>query len=170
MYETIRYAIGQSSLGPFIAAVSDKGLVLFEFGDAHAALVEILRRRFPEAAFVVDTESLSPTVATLAALVDHPERNADIPLDIRGTDYQKRVWEILRRVPTGQTTSYGAVAAELGTRDARDATKAIAANVIAILIPCHRVIRKDGTISGYRWGVRRKRALLSREETAPVAT
>jgi AraC family transcriptional regulator, regulatory protein of adaptative response / methylated-DNA-[protein]-cysteine methyltransferase len=85
-------------------------------------------------------------------------------LDMRGSDYQKHVWAMLREIPSGETTSYGAMAAKLGTRDARDVTEAIGSNTIAILIPCHRVIKKDGSISGYRWGVRRKRSLLEREQ------
>jgi AraC family transcriptional regulator of adaptative response/methylated-DNA-[protein]-cysteine methyltransferase len=89
-----------------------------------------------------------------------------LALDIRGTDFQKRVWEILRRIPAGETTYYGAVAAELGSTDARETTDAIANNPIAVLIPCHRVVKKDGSLSGYRGGVSRKRALLSREQHA----
>jgi AraC family transcriptional regulator of adaptative response/methylated-DNA-[protein]-cysteine methyltransferase len=99
----------------------------------------------------------------LAHIVDHPHEQSDIPLDLRGSDFQKRVWSLLRTVPAGSTITYGDLAAQLGTRDAREVGEALAANRIAILVPCHRVIKKDGSISGYRWGVRRKRALLGRE-------
>jgi AraC family transcriptional regulator of adaptative response/methylated-DNA-[protein]-cysteine methyltransferase len=160
MSETIRYAIGQSSLGDFVAAVSDHGLVAFEFTDRGAVTLE---GRFPEASIEEDRDRLSPIVASLETLVDHPDTDPGIALDPRGSDYQKRVWSLLREIPAGQTTSYGALAARLGTRDAREVTEAIASNMIAILIPCHRVVKKDGSLSGYRWGVRRKRALLERE-------
>jgi AraC family transcriptional regulator of adaptative response/methylated-DNA-[protein]-cysteine methyltransferase len=102
-------------------------------------------------------------VGKLEHLVDHPDQDPGIVLHMRGSDYQKQVWTILREVPAGETTNYGSLAANLGTRDARDVTEAISSNTIAVLIPCHRVVKKDGSISGYRWGVRRKRILLQRE-------
>jgi len=166
MTEQIRYAFGQSSLGEFLAARSQQGLVVFEFIDAKDKRVERLRERFPDAVVVEDRDDLKDMCVTLSEVVDHPERPCLVPLDVRGTDFQKRVWEVLRRIPAGETTHYGAVAAQLGSRDARDTTEAIASNPIAILIPCHRVIKKDGSLSGYRGGVRRKRALLSREQQA----
>ncbi|MBU6458478.1 MAG: methylated-DNA--[protein]-cysteine S-methyltransferase, partial [Bradyrhizobium sp.] len=95
--------------------------------------------------------------------VEDPGFDPELPLDMRGTTYEIKVWSMLRALPIGETISYGAIAAQLGTRDARDVTKAIASNPIAVLIPCHRVIKKDGSISGYRWGVKRKRELLARE-------
>lgn len=164
MTETIRYAVDVSSLGPFISAVSERGLVAFEFGESPTALVDAVGARFPDACLENDPEGLSKTTAALARLVDHPAVDPRIPLDMRGTDYQKRVWEMLRQIPPGETTNYGAIAAQLGTRDAREVTDAIASNTIAILVPCHRVIRKDGSLSGYRWGTKRKRALLDREK------
>jgi len=165
MTETIRYAWGTSSLGSFLAAVSDRGLVMFEFGERTETL-DALRAHVPDARLKEDGKGLSDLIGSLAELVEHPDRTPDIPLDIRGTDYQKRVWDILRQIPAGETTYYGAVAAQLGTRDARDATAAIASNCIAILIPCHRVVKKDGSLSGYRAGPRLKRALLTREQRA----
>jgi AraC family transcriptional regulator of adaptative response/methylated-DNA-[protein]-cysteine methyltransferase len=96
--------------------------------------------------------------------IEQPDRDPGLPLDLRGTPYELKVWTMLRSVPAGETTNYGALAAELGTRDARDVTEAIASNPVAVLVPCHRVIKKDGSISGYRWGVKRKRALLAREQ------
>jgi AraC family transcriptional regulator of adaptative response/methylated-DNA-[protein]-cysteine methyltransferase len=167
MSEHIRYALGESSLGDFIAAASDRGLVAFEFGDRHEGLVDALRTRFPNATIAEDGVGLYDIVQKLTAVVDNPQQDPGLALDIRGTDYQKSVWGILREIPAGQTTTYGAIAAKLGTpRDPRDVTEAIAANTIAILIPCHRVVKKDGSLSGYRWGFKRKRALLSREQSA----
>ena len=165
MSERIRYAWGQSSLGDFIAAISDEGLVAFEFMKRSGGVLIALRERFPEAAIDLDEAGLADVVGRLAAVVERPDVDAGLPLDMRGSDYQKKVWGILCRVPAGQTTSYGAIAAEMGTPlDARDATDAIANNMIAILIPCHRVVKKDGSLSGYRWGAKRKRALLAREQ------
>jgi AraC family transcriptional regulator of adaptative response/methylated-DNA-[protein]-cysteine methyltransferase len=166
MSEHVRYAWGQSSLGEFIAAISERGLVAFEFSDSRAAALDAVRARLPDAVFEDGGEGLAALVGKLATLVDHPERDPDIVLDPRGSDYQKQVWALLREIPTGQTTNYGALAAKLGTRDARDVTEAIASNGIAILIPCHRVVKKDGSLSGYRWGFKRKRALLERERQA----
>jgi AraC family transcriptional regulator of adaptative response/methylated-DNA-[protein]-cysteine methyltransferase len=166
MLETIRYAFGRSSLGQFLAAASDRGLVAFEFADHGAAVPDTLRDRFPAASIEEDHGRLTELIGGLEALVDHPENDPGIALDPRGSDYQKQVWSLLREIPAGQTTSYGALAAKLGTRDARDVTAAIASNAIAILIPCHRVVKKDGSLAGYRWGVRRKRALLEREKAA----
>lgn len=166
MTERIRYAWGDSSLGHFIAAVSDTGLVAFEFAEREADAVEALAARFPDANVERDGTGLVDTVAALTEIVDHPDRDSTIALDMRGTDYQKQVWTILRDIPAGTTTNYGAVAARMGTRDPRDVTEAIASNTIAILIPCHRVVKKDGSLSGYRWGFKRKRELLAREQRA----
>ena len=166
MLETIRYAFGQSSLGDFLVASSEQGLVAFEFTDQGAATLDTLRGRFPAASLEEDNAGLADVAGKLVALVDHPETDPGIVLDLRGSDYEKRVWSLLREIPAGQTTSYGALAARLGTRDAREVTEAIASNAIAILIPCHRVIKKDGSVSGYRWGTKRKRALLERERQA----
>jgi AraC family transcriptional regulator, regulatory protein of adaptative response / methylated-DNA-[protein]-cysteine methyltransferase len=165
MSEQIRYAWGQSSLGEFIAAISNKGLVAFEFMKRIGEVPASLRTRFPDAAIELDEVGLADVVRKLTEIIDRPHLDPGIPLDIRGSDYQKQVWNILRRIPAGQTTSYGTIAAEMGTpHDARDVTDAIANNTIAILIPCHRVMKKDGSLSGFRWGARRKRALLAREE------
>jgi AraC family transcriptional regulator of adaptative response/methylated-DNA-[protein]-cysteine methyltransferase len=166
MQEKIRYAWGASSLGEFIAAVSDVGLLAFEFGENRTAMLNALENRLPEASVVNDQDGLAGILESLERIVDQPGQDASIALDMRGSDYQKQVWTMLREIPAGETTSYGALAAKLGTRDARDVTEAIGSNMIAILIPCHRVIKKDGSISGYRWGVRRKRSLLEREQSA----
>ncbi|MGX5721664.1 methylated-DNA--[protein]-cysteine S-methyltransferase [Shinella zoogloeoides] len=150
MREIIRFAWGISSLGDFVVAMSEKGLVALEFSSMHAAMEDALRIRFPE--------------AELERSEDDPASDCGLPLDLRGTSYEVQVWMMLREIRAGQTTSYGALAAKLGSRDPREVTAAIANNPIAVIVPCHRVIKKDGSISGYRWGVRRKRALLAREQ------
>ncbi len=167
MSDPIRYAWGTSGLGAFIAAASDHGLVAFEFGDWHTAQLEALQRRCPGAILIEDAAGLAETIAKLAALVEHPERDPGLALDIRGSAFEKRVWDALRDVPAGQTASYGDIAVKLGTpRQAREVAEACAANTLAILIPCHRVVKRDGALSGYRWGAKRKRALLAREQNA----
>ena len=163
MPERICYAWGDSSLGQFIAAVSERGLVAFEFADGRAAALEALQARLPDILLEESRDGLAGLVGRPAAVVDHPGTDPGIALDPRGSDYQKQVWSLLRAIPAGETTTYGALAAKLGTRDARDVTEAIASNAIAVLIPCHRVVKKDGSLAGYRWGSKRKRALLERE-------
>ncbi len=166
-HDFLLYAWGQSSLGDFIAARSDRGLVAFEFASADSSVVKDLRERFPNIVTTEHPSAMAETIAALVHLVDHPHEDPGIPLDIRGTDYDKKVWDLLRDIPPGTTTSYGAIAGKMGTpRDARDATAAIAANRLAILVPCHRVVKKDGSLSGYRWGSKRKRELLERERRA----
>ncbi len=167
MSEHIRYAFGRNSLGDFIAAASDRGLVAFEFGDRPTSLLDALRLRFPDACVEQDNARLAATIEELAAVVEHPDHRSALALDVRGSDYERRVWDALRDIPPGRTVSYGDIAAKLGApREAREVAEACAANTIAILIPCHRVTKKDGSISGYRWGFRRKRALLAREREA----
>jgi AraC family transcriptional regulator of adaptative response/methylated-DNA-[protein]-cysteine methyltransferase len=168
MREVIRYAWGTSSLGDFYIARSEWGLVACEFSAERAALDDALRTRWPEADVVSDPENMTEVIDQMNRLIERPASNPGIPLDPRGTPFELRVWCMLREIPIGGTTSYGALAAKLGTRDARDVTAAIMANPLAILIPCHRVIKKDGSISGYRWGVRRKRDLLERERAAAI--
>jgi AraC family transcriptional regulator of adaptative response/methylated-DNA-[protein]-cysteine methyltransferase len=166
MSEIIRYAWGESSLGPFIAARSERGLVAFEFADRATASVEALRSRFPDA-HVAEDAAMADTIERLASVVDHPERDAGLVLDPRGTEYERRVWNALREVPAGRTVTYGDIAAALGApRDTREVGEACAANTLAILVPCHRVVKKDGSLAGYRWGYKRKRALLAREQQA----
>jgi AraC family transcriptional regulator, regulatory protein of adaptative response / methylated-DNA-[protein]-cysteine methyltransferase len=167
MSEIIHYAFGPSSLGGTFAAMSDAGVVAFEFGDDRAALLDRLQQRFPAAQLDEDSAGLAATLDQLAAVVDAPRRDPGLALDLRGTAWQLRVWEMLQNIPAGETTTYGEIAARLGMPlDARDATQAIAANPVAVLVPCHRVVKKNGTLSGYRWGFWRKRALLARERDA----
>lgn len=162
-FGSLFYAWGKSSLGDFIAVESNRGLVAFEFAEPEDNVLDKLQARLPDAALTEHPAAMAETIAALARVVDHPSEDPGIPLDIRGTDYEKKVWDLLRQIPPGTTTSYGTIAAQMGTRDARDVTTAIAANTLAILIPCHRVVKKDGSLSGYRWGSKRKRTLLARE-------
>jgi len=164
MREIIRFAWGTSSLGDFMIAMSKKGLVALEFNLRRAATEEALRVRFTEADVLDSQTDLVNIVELVRRAIEDPCFDPDLPLDLRGTAYEITVWKMLQSIPAGKTTNYGALAAELGTRDARDVTEAIARNPIAVLVPCHRVIKKDGSISGYRWGVKRKRALLALEQ------
>lgn len=163
MANTIRYAFGDSSLGPLVAALSERGLAFVAFDAGRAEL----EARFPDADLVEDPAALRETLGRLAGLVDHPEGDADFALDLQGSEFECRVWNALRAIPAGTTASYGEVAARIGApRQAREVGEACAANRLALVVPCHRVVKKDGSISGYRWGVRRKRALLEREHSA----
>jgi AraC family transcriptional regulator, regulatory protein of adaptative response / methylated-DNA-[protein]-cysteine methyltransferase len=166
MREIIRFAWATSTLGDFIVALSDNGLVTLEFGSHHAALESALQDRFPEADIVGSRTELADVLDKIGRAIEEPGFDPRIPLDLRGTPYEVHVWSMLCAIPAGETTTYGALAARLGTRDAREVTGAIACNPIAVLVPCHRVIKKDGSISGYRWGFKRKRELLAREHRA----
>jgi AraC family transcriptional regulator of adaptative response/methylated-DNA-[protein]-cysteine methyltransferase len=167
MTKIIRYAQGESSLGIFVSALSDRGLVMMEFGDLEGTLLDGLRARFPEADLVHDPAFMQAPLARLTELIEHPETKLDLPLDMRGTEFELRVWNALREIPAGQTVNYGEIAAKIGSpRDAREVAEACAANTLAVIIPCHRVVKKDGSISGYRWGFKRKRALIEREHRA----
>jgi AraC family transcriptional regulator, regulatory protein of adaptative response / methylated-DNA-[protein]-cysteine methyltransferase len=160
---TIRYASGDSSLGPFVAALSARGLAFVAFD---AGLAE-LDGRFPDADLVEDRAALAETISKLTVLIDRPESDAGLTLDLQGSDFECRVWNALREIPVGTTATYGEIAARLGVpRQAREVGDACAANKLAVVVPCHRVVKKDGSISGYRWGVRRKRKLLEREHSA----
>ena len=167
MTEIIRYAQGESSLGKFVAAASDRGLAMVEFGGMNAALRDGLQARFSGAEIVQDAGSLEKTIARLTRLIDHPEERVDLPLDMRGSGFELRVWNALRQVPAGRTVTYGEVAAAVGSPgEAREVGEACAANTLALVVPCHRVVKKDGGIAGYRWGHKRKRALIERERMA----
>jgi AraC family transcriptional regulator of adaptative response/methylated-DNA-[protein]-cysteine methyltransferase len=164
MATTLRYAKGESALGPFVAAISGQGLAMLEFGELTPAIRAGLAARFPDATLVEDQAALDGLLPRLAELIALPRDDHEILLDLRGTEFELRVWEALRRIPAGKTVSYGEIAAQLGTpRLAREVAEACAANMLAVVVPCHRVVKKDGSISGYRWGFRRKRELLARE-------
>jgi AraC family transcriptional regulator, regulatory protein of adaptative response / methylated-DNA-[protein]-cysteine methyltransferase len=164
MNDIIRYAFGKTSLGEVMVAASERGVTALEFIADREIAEKSLQSRFVDAKIVADQAGLSLLLSDISRAVDRPDLGSDIALDLRGTPYEIRVWNLLRELAVGETTSYGALAAKLGTRDARDVTVAISTNPVAILVPCHRVIKKDGSISGYRWGVPRKRALLEREQ------
>ena len=167
MKEVIRYAWGDSSLGAFLVASSERGLVFLGFGKQDGALLRDLESRFAEADTVEDVAALRETVRAVAALADHPEREANMPVDLRGSEFERRVWQALQQIPPGETVSYGELASRIGDPGrARDVGAACGANPISLIVPCHRVVKKDGSISGYRWGVRRKRELIARESRA----
>ena len=159
----IRFAVGQCSLGSVLVAQSDKGICAITLGDNAEALIRDLQDRFPKANLIGADAAFEQTVARVVGLVDQGQA-LDLPLDIRGTAFQQRVWQALRAIPAGETRSYAEVAAMIGSPAAiRAVAGACAANALAIAIPCHRVVRTDGALSGYRWGVERKRALLLKE-------
>lgn len=162
--ESIRFAVGECSLGSILVASTDKGICAIALGDDPQALVEDLQDRFPKAKLIGGDRAFEQLVARVVGFVESPGIGLDLPLDIRGTAFQQRVWQALREVPAGHTVSYAQVANRVGKPAAvRAVAQACGANAIAVAIPCHRVIRNDGQLSGYRWGVERKRALLERE-------
>ena len=168
--ETIRFAIGQCSLGAILVARSDRGVCAISLGDDADALVRALQDRFPNAHLVGGDREFERWVAVVVGFVEAPRIGLDLPLDVRGTAFQQRVWQALRAIPAGETVSYAELAARIGAPKAvRAVAGACAANALAVAIPCHRVVRNDGALAGYRWGVERKRALLAREaKPAPV--
>ncbi|MCK8784863.1 bifunctional DNA-binding transcriptional regulator/O6-methylguanine-DNA methyltransferase Ada [Roseomonas sp. NAR14] len=160
----IRYAIGACSLGAVLVASSGRGVCAILLGDEPEALRRDLARRFPRARLVSGDAGYEATVARVVAFVERPGLGLDLPLDLRGTAFQARVWAALREVPAGATVTYAEIARRLGLpRAARAVAGACAANPLAVAVPCHRVVRGDGSLSGYRWGVARKRALLRQE-------
>jgi AraC family transcriptional regulator of adaptative response/methylated-DNA-[protein]-cysteine methyltransferase len=162
--QEIRYATGESSLGLVLVAASGKGVCAILFGDHAADLRRELQSQFPRAKLIAGDAAFETLAASVIGFVDNPARGLDLPLDIRGTAFQHRVWEALRRIPAGSTASYSEIAAKIGAPKAvRAVARACATNRIAVAIPCHRVIHADGSISGYAGGVHRKRALLAKE-------
>ena len=164
----IRFAIGECHLGAILVAATEKGIVAIQFGDDPQALLDALQDRFPQARLVGGDAEFEALVARVVGFVEAPANGlgslADLPLDVRGTAFQQKVWQALRGIPVGTTVSYADIAARIGQPKAvRAVAQACAANDIAVAIPCHRVVRSDGALSGYRWGVARKRALLERE-------
>ena len=161
---SIRFAVGECSLGAILVAATDKGLCAILLGDDPDALARDLQDRFPHAELRGDDPAFARTVALVVGFVEAPGIGLDLPLDIRGTAFQQRVWQALRAIPAGRTASYADIARSLGApRAVRAVARACAANALAVAIPCHRVVKSDGSLSGYRWGVQRKQALLERE-------
>ncbi len=166
----IRFAVGECSLGSILVAQSTQGLCAILLGDNPDLLVRDLQDRFPKATLLGGDAGFERLVAQVVGLIEAPGRGFDLPLDVRGTAFQQRVWDALRAVPAGTTTSYAELAQRIGApKSVRAVGQAVGANPLAVAIPCHRVVRSDGNISGYRWGVERKRALLDRESRGAAA-
>ncbi len=163
--EEIRYAFGTFSLGTVLMAASAKGIAAIMMGDSEEALRRELAAAFPHA--VGDDTELAETVAKVTSFLDAPHEELDLPLDIRGSEQEQAIWQALRKIPPGRTATYGEIAKSLPLpATAKDVGAACAANRHAVAIPCHRVVKADGSISGYRWGVQRKRKLINREALA----
>jgi AraC family transcriptional regulator of adaptative response/methylated-DNA-[protein]-cysteine methyltransferase len=162
--EEIRFAVGQSSLGAILVASSKKGVAAILLGDDPEELVRNLQDRFPKAHLIGADRDYEALIASVVGLVETPGTNLRLPLDVRGTAFQQRVWQALQEIPVGATVSYAEIARCIGSPKAvRAVASACAANNLAVAIPCHRVVRMDGSLSGYAWGVERKRVLLDRE-------
>ena len=165
--EEIRFAIAETSLGALLVAASEKGVCAISMGDNPEKLLQDLQDRFTRARLVGGDAKFEKLVAKVVGLVERPRKDLDLPLDIRGTAFQQRVWKALTTIPAGKTASYAEIAKKIGKPSAvRAVAQACAANSLAIAIPCHRVVKTDGGLSGYRWGVARKQELLAREEAA----
>src|SRR5438309_63764 len=162
--EEIRFAVGETSLGAILVASSKKGVASILLGDDPNQLVRELQDRFPKANLIGADRAYEALVARVVGFIEAPRQGLDLPLDIRGTAFQQRVWRALQDIPVGRTVSYAELARRIGTPKAiRAVAGACAANNIAVAIPCHRVVRNDGSLSGYAWGVDRKRALIAKE-------
>jgi AraC family transcriptional regulator of adaptative response/methylated-DNA-[protein]-cysteine methyltransferase len=160
----IRFAIGECSLGAILVAQSERGVCAILLGDDPDALARDLQDRFPKARLIAGDCAYEELVARVVGLIETPAIGLELPLDVRGTAFQQRVWRALCDIPAGSTVSYSEVARRIGSPAAvRAVAGACAANMLAVAIPCHRVVRHDGELSGYRWGVERKRKLLERE-------
>lgn len=165
--ELIRYATAKTSLGWLLVAATTRGLCVAELGDARDPLVGDLRQRFARAVLSEDRAGLGEWLERIAAFVASPDHALDLPLDVRGTAFQAQVWRALREIPPGRTATYAEIAAVLGRPNAvRAVAQACARNPLGLVVPCHRVVRSDGALGGYRFGVERKRALLERERAA----
>lgn len=166
----IRFAVGLCSLGDILVAQSERGICAILLGDDPDALVRDLQDRFPKAQLLGGDSGFEGLVAQVVAFVEAPALGLDLPLDVRGTAFQERVWQALRAIPSGSTATYTEIAARIGMpRSVRAVAQACGANRIAVAIPCHRVVRRDGDLAGYRWGVERKRELQRREAAQPSA-
>lgn len=169
--EEIRFAIGEFSLGLILVARSERGVCAILLGDDRERLIGDLRGRFPRAETIGDDEECEELMAKVVRFIETPTigfgMGLGLRLDVRGTAFQRRVWRALCEIPLGSTVSYGDIANRIGLpRSVRAVAQACGANALAVAIPCHRVVRGDGTLSGYRWGVERKRTLLEREACA----
>jgi AraC family transcriptional regulator, regulatory protein of adaptative response / methylated-DNA-[protein]-cysteine methyltransferase len=162
--DTVRFAAGRCSLGALVVARSGRGLCAILLGDEPAPLIADLERRYPGAVDAPHDPDLADALHRVATLIENPAAELGLALDLRGSDFMQEVWQALRDIPAGATATYGEVARRIGApASARAVARACAANPLAVTIPCHRVVRADGDLSGYRWGVERKRALLALE-------
>jgi AraC family transcriptional regulator of adaptative response/methylated-DNA-[protein]-cysteine methyltransferase len=165
--EEIRFAVGQTSLGAILVASSSKGVAAILLGDDPDELVRDLQDRFPKAHLIGADRDYEDLISRVVGLVETPGTGLNLPLDVRGTAFQQRVWQALQEVPIGETVSYAEIARRIGSpRAVRAVASACAANNLAVAIPCHRVVRMDGSLSGYAWGVERKREIIRREAMA----
>ena len=168
--ETIRFTTVETGLGWALVAATERGICMTALGDERAALEAELRRRFPAALIWPADAKLTAWAEQIVGFITRPDAQPDLPLDIRGTAFQALVWRALQKIPPGRTASYGEIAAALGRPSAvRAVAQACANNKLALLVPCHRVVRSDGDLAGYRWGIERKRALIAREREAAAA-
>lgn len=162
--ENIRFAVGECSLGSILVAQSERGVCAILLGRGPELLLRDLQDSFPQANLIGGDAAFEQIVARVVGFVESPRLGLDLPLDIRGTAFQQRVWRALQRIPAGLTASYSDIAKLIGCpKSTRAVAAACAANTLAVAIPCHRVVRNDGALSGYRWGIERKRKLLERE-------
>ena len=160
----IRFATGECSLGSILVACSNRGVCAILLGDDPESLVRDVQDRFPRSHLIGGDRGFEQLVAKVVGFVEAPAIGLDLPLDVRGTAFQQRVWQALRKIPVGTTASYAEIAKRIGVpKSVRAVAQACAANTLAVAIPCHRVVRTDGGLSGYRWGVERKQALLEKE-------
>ncbi len=160
----IHFAVGECTLGSILVATTEKGVCAILLGDDPDALVHDLQDRFTNAQLVGGDAKFEKLVAQVIGFIESPAQEFDLPLDVRGTAFQQRVWAALQKIPSGATASYADIAKAIGSpRAVRAVAQACGANALAVAIPCHRVVRKDGALSGYRWGVERKKQLLARE-------
>jgi AraC family transcriptional regulator, regulatory protein of adaptative response / methylated-DNA-[protein]-cysteine methyltransferase len=165
--ETLRFGYGETILGTILVAESARGVVALFIGDDRTRLLHDLQDAFPDTEVLLDQTSLAPNLAKARALVDAPHLGTDLKLDLRGSPLEVAVWRALQSIPPGQTRTYGAIAKELPiTATPQEVGAACAANRIAVAVPCHRVVKSDGSIAGYRWHVRRKRWLINMERVA----
>jgi AraC family transcriptional regulator of adaptative response/methylated-DNA-[protein]-cysteine methyltransferase len=163
-FADLQFAVGNSSLGSVLVATSSKGIAAITIGDGPDALIHDLAYRFPKANLIGGDGAFNLVLTKIVGLVENPATGLDLQLDLSGTPFQKRVWKAVRDIPAGSTATYTQIAERIGMPKAvRAVAAACAANKIAVGIPCHRVVRNDRALSGYRWGVDRKRELLARE-------
>ncbi|NIJ64243.1 O-6-methylguanine DNA methyltransferase [Sphingomonas leidyi] len=165
--DKISFGMGDSAIGRMLVARSADGVCTILFGDDDEQLAADLKGRFPGATLVRDDAAVATDLARLVRFVERPVEGLALPLDLRGTPFQQRVWDVLRGIPSGSTVTYAEVARRIGVPNAvRAVAGACAANPVALAIPCHRVVRSDGSLGGYRWGLDRKRTLIAREAMA----